>query len=181
MADDTILAALRDFANLTDRWPGDDDVRNRLVTQALYGLVSQRRICMLLEACEYDIASTAGSEMLAVPDGLTIEHALPQQWREHWPIAKRVPDPEHAAAEREARVHRVGNLTLVSQKLNLALSNAQWSTKRAALSRRSQLLVNQLLCANETWGEEGIDRRSAELANRILATWPGPESRTWDA
>ena len=180
-ADEVIIRRLREFDSPTDRWPGDAEVRTRLESQPLYGWISQKRICMLLEACEYNFAGAAGAEMIPVPDGLTVEHALPQEWHQYWPVPLDAADPETAAQEREERVHRLGNLTLVTQKLNSSLSNAAWPTKRQALSTRSQLLVNQLLCANENWTEASIDARGADLASRIIATWPGPDNNAWSS
>lgn len=153
----------------------------RLTGQPLYGWINQKRIRMLFEACEDHTALEGGGEMIPVPDGLTVEHALPQGWREHWPLPDGALDAEQAAEERDARVHRLGNLTLVTQKLNSSMSNAAWQVKRGELAKRSQLLVNQRLCANESWDEALIDERSADLAARILATWPGPEAAVWDS
>jgi len=180
-ADEVIIRRLKEFDSQTDRWPGDAEVRARLESQPLYGWISQKRICMLLEACEYHLAQNSGAEMIPLPEGLTVEHALPQEWHQYWPIPTGAADPEAAVAERDARVHRLGNLTLVTQKLNSSLSNAEWQTKRAALRTRSQLLINQRLCENESWTEASIDSRSADLASRILATWPGPDDQTWSS
>jgi hypothetical protein len=68
-----------------------------------------------------------------------------------------------------------------SRGLNSAVSNAAWPTKRAELAKRSQLLVNQRLCAHETWHEAGIDARGSELCGHVLATWPGPDAEVWGA
>jgi Protein of unknown function (DUF1524) len=84
-------------------------------------------------------------------------------------------------------VNRLGNLTLVTQPLNAALSNAPWVrsatspiSKRAELAKRSVLLINQQLCQHQEWNEELIDARGEELTDRILRIWPGPEATTWD-
>ena len=42
-------------------------------------------------------------------------------------------DGEDPAAARDRIIHAIGNLTLVSKRLNPALSNAPWADKRAAL------------------------------------------------
>jgi hypothetical protein len=179
-ADDTIVEVLRGFENDTDRWPTDDEIRDRLLGVPLYGWINQRRIRVLLEACEEQIAATPLTEQLLLPDKLTIEHAMPQAWVENWPVTlEGDADPAEAAEFRDAHVHLLGNLTLVTRGLNSVMSNAAWSTKRAELAKRSQLLVNQRLCANETWDERQIDARGTELCDYVLATWEGPDAEVW--
>lgn len=174
-ADEVILETLRSFSNPTDEWPDDQEVRERLEGQPLYGWINQRRVRMLLEACEERMASTNKSEQLPLPAKLTIEHALPQTWLGHWDLPPDV-DEEQASLDREARVDRLGNLTLVTSALNSSLSNSPWSVKRQELKKRSQLLVNQRLCSHKTWNEKLIDDRGGELAGFVLETWPGPSA-----
>ena len=47
----------------------------------------------------------------------------------HWPIADLL-----AAQRRDAHVHRLGNLTLVTKKLNPSMSNAAWARRARAAS-----------------------------------------------
>ena len=77
-------------------------------------------------------------------------------------------------------MHLLGNFTMVTGSLNSTLSNARWDVKRRELARRSQLRVNQRLCAEESWDEAKIDDRGAVLAGYILETWPGPTDAGWD-
>lgn len=174
-ADEVVIQTLRGFSNPTDQWPGDAEVRDRLQQQPLYGWINQKRIRMLLEACEHQIADTNRTEQIPLPSGLSIEHALPQTWRGHWNLPPDL-DDEGGAENREAHVHLLGNLTLVTSALNSSLSNAEWPVKRLELAQRSQLLINQQLCAHESWDEASIDERGAELAAYVLETWPGPDA-----
>jgi hypothetical protein len=93
---------------------------------------------------------------------------------------------EELRLNREAHINRLGNLTLVTQPLNAALSNASWlrsptspNSKRGELAKRSVLLINQLLCQHDDWNEQLIDARGTELTDRILRTWPGPSADRW--
>jgi hypothetical protein len=54
-------------------------------------------------------------------------------------------------------------------------------SKRKELGKRSVLLINQHLVQHEEWNEQLIDERSADLAERIMRTWPGPDSDSWPA
>jgi hypothetical protein len=179
-ADDVVLSALRGYENPTDQWPVDDTVRSRLEREPLYNWISQKRIRMILEACEDALASSNKSEHLPLPAKLSIEHALPQSWEGHWDLPLGV-DPEEAATVRNEHRDLLGNLTLVTSALNASLSNAPWSKKRLGLKKLSQLLINQRLCEHETWDEKLIDVRGAEMSAIVLGTWPGPEADVWQA
>lgn len=184
-ADEAIVRELRSSQAQTAVWPDDAAIRSRLCDGDLYGYVNQRRVRMLLEACELDVRDPAKTEAIALPSGLSIEHALPQSWEENWAVEDG-DDPEAAAENRQAHVNRLGNLTLVTQPLNSSLSNAPWQktdgnshSKRKELAKRSVLLINQRLCDHDKWNEELIDERGADLAERIIRTWPGPDSDVW--
>lgn len=186
VADEAVVRELRSSQAVTAVWPSDGDVRWRLEHGDLYGYVSQPRVRVLLEACELGVRDPAKTEAISLPAGLSIEHALPQSWEENWPLPDGI-EGEQARQDRQAHVNRLGNLTLVTQPLNASLSNAPWRgangkpSKRRELAKRSVLLINQHLCENDHWDEDRIDRRGAELAERVLRTWPGPEAETWPA
>jgi hypothetical protein len=186
-ADEAIVRELRSSQANTSVWPSDDEVRQRLEQEEVYGYIGQPRVRMILEACELDLRDPAKTEVIALPEGLSIEHALPRSWEENWPQPDG-DDPDEARAEREAHVNRLGNLTLVTQQLNAALSNSPWIatapgtlSKRDELLDRSVLLINQRLCQHTEWDEQRIDDRSAELTERVLRTWPAPNSDFWPA
>lgn len=182
-ADAMIIDVLRGFESETDRWPSDKDITHRLLKEPLYGWINQRRIRVLLEACEEQIAATPLTEQLLLPEKLTIEHAMPQSWVTNWNITayEEGENLSDAAINHDAHVHLLGNLTLVTRGLNSTMSNAAWYVKRDELAKRSQLLVNQHLCAHETWDVNQIDVRGAELCGYVLNAWPGPDAEVWQA
>jgi len=177
-ADAVVIESLRRYSNPTDTWPTDEQVLNRLRTRAVYGWISHKRIRLLLEACELRLAASSKSEQLPFPEKLSIEHAMPQNWPKHWPLPAERED-DTAIAERNERINRLGNLTLVTSGLNSSLSDSAWAVKREALAKHSRLLVNQLLCARDVWDDASIDARTEELAGMVVSTWPGPEAPIW--
>jgi hypothetical protein len=184
-ADEAVVRELRSSHAATVVWPSDDDIRARLQDGDLYGYVGQARVRMLLEACELDVRDPARTEAISIPAGLSIEHALPQSWEDHWPLPGG-DEADQLRLDREAHVNRLGNLTLVTQPLNTTLTNAPWTktaaspvSKRDELAKRSVLLINQRLCQHDHWDEQLIDARGAELTGHILRIWPGPSSGTW--
>ena len=78
---------------------------------------------------------------------------MPQKWQKHWPVAA---EDFEAAQRRDAHVHRLGNLTLVTSKLNPSMSNAAWATKKSALNEHSILLLNSRVVGAHpmSWDEE---------------------------
>src|SRR5690606_38327414 len=101
-----------------------------------------------------------------------IEHLLPRSWKDTWPVAT----PE-AAVERQARVHRLGNLTLLTISLNSKVSNGPWPSKRAALLQHNTItLTGRVVGKTEhhDWDEELVDDRTAELIDAVLNIWPVP-------
>ena len=186
-ADRAITDALRAGRGNAARWPGDDEVRRRLESGDLYGYVGTPRVRMLLEATELDLRAGPWTEPEVPPSNLSIEHILPQTWEDNWPLPSDV-DPQEAHDHRTERLHRLGNLTLVTQPLNSALSNAPWRAddehpigKREALAP-SVLLLNRDICTpDQDWDEERIDQRGRDLTERILKTWPSPDDSQWNS
>lgn len=159
------------------RWPDDDEVRSALRTDGLYKTIVRKRLVMLLATLEQDLR-TDKAEPIDIPTNLWVEHLLPQKWQTHWPLAD--PTPEEIQ-RREDRVHRLGNLTLVTEKLNASMSNGRWATKKLKLNRHAVLLLNSTVVLDhpDVWDEEAIDHRTGELATRILRLWRGPEAVSW--
>jgi len=187
-ADQAVIDVLRAARGRSALWPTDDDLRLRLESSVVYGYVGAPRLRMLLEACELELRDSAHVEDLPLPEGLSVEHVLPQAWVENWPLPDGLPqgtDADAAAALRESRIHRLGNLTLVTQPLNARLSNAAWigrdgqPSKRHELDRHSLLLLNRELQVHDQWDEDTIDVRGTLLTERILCTWPGPNDTVW--
>ncbi len=158
-------------------WPGDDEVIARLIGEPLYRRVPGRRIRMVLEAVEDELRGWSGASVglggQRVPrNKFTIEHVMPQKWRQHWDPPKGRNTPE----QRDDLVQRLGNLTLVTSKLNAKLSNAAWSSKHAELSKHNVLQLNRsVLGKRSRWTEQNILDRSEMLAELIAGIWVVPE------
>lgn len=168
-------------------WPSDEEMRDQLPRARLYGSVRQSRIRMVLEAVE-NALRTAHHEAVGLPVALEVEHVMPQQWKTHWdgdpPLS-----PE-AAAERSHLINTIGNLTLVTQKLNASMSNRPWTDeetarfapggpqpgrgKRSLLDRYSLLVLNKELVTEHptTWTDADIEARGRALADRVCQVWP---------
>lgn len=161
------------------RWPRDADLLPILTGSRAYGsgaIARQRLLDVLWEVERRRLRSTK-HEHLERPSGLQIEHVMPQSWKKHWPLPRDDGrQGDRLVAEREIAINRLGNLTLVTEKLNPALSNADWQTKRTGLAKHSLLAMNQQLIENYSpvFDEHSIADRGEQLARHILAIWSGP-------
>jgi hypothetical protein len=176
-SDDTFSAqAVRDFLLAQDaestRWPKDDEFEKAWLHRPLYDVLTRARVRVVLEALELAMY-TGKTEKITIHDKLTIEHVLPQAWEAHWPLPDGVPVDE-ATKRREALLHTVGNLTLVTDKLNPAMSNGSWSIKKAAIAEHCSLAMNRKLVALNGWSELAVEARSKELLDLATTIWPRP-------
>lgn len=108
------------------------------------------------------------------PKYLTIEHVLPQTMTDavRQTFAENFSSDADIDYEHERVVHTLGNLTLSGY--NSELSNKPFGEKRVMLAK-SGVSMNQAIATHSTWGVGEIDARSAELAEKIIELWPGPD------
>ena len=165
-------------------WPKDEEVREAFIGRRYYGIVAGYVIRLLFAGIDERLKTENRlTEQTAVPyDSLTIEHIMPQSWRESWRISA-PNEPEQVLAEqrRDAHLHRLGNLTLLNRALNARQSNAPWSEKRLALAEHSALRVNADLATNpawDSWDEQKIAERAEYLAAVACRAWPRPTEWT---
>lgn len=161
-------------------WPDDDEVRRELESMPAYRKLSRARVRMVLEAVEDHWRGwVAGQESAA---GMrirratyAIEHVMPQSWQKHWPLPAGMQE-----ADRDARVHKLGNLTLLTKKLNSTVSNGPWlgnPGKSKHLQEKDVVLLNSRLLkeyGGRQWCEEGIDERTRRIVDAVLEVWPVP-------
>lgn len=164
-------------------WPTDAQVITALTTTSVYKNLSRPRVRMLLEALEDDIRrGDPKAEDAPCPQGLTVEHVMPQSWGTHWPLEDG--DDPLAAGRRDAAVQTLGNLTLVTKSLNPAMSNGPWSdvaaTDAGLLEGKKSALLHSILRLNSDlnkhaeWTEQAIADRGLALATRATQVWPRP-------
>lgn len=178
-----LSAALRTFlSNQTSDssyWPDDQEVKGELSNLMVYKKIGRGRLRMVLEAIEDYRRGWIGDQIsmsgVRVRRGTyAIEHLMPQSWDRHWPLTN-----GYTEQDRNDRIHKLGNLTLLSSKLNSSVSNGPWGSedgKRASLLQRDVLFLNRSVTdeAGLVWDEQKIDARTEGLIDDILAVWPVP-------
>ena len=158
------------FAN---QWPDDQTLLDTFISEPLYWSLTAGRLNLILQGIEGDLRTT-WAESQAVPRGLHIEHVMPRGWqKDRWPLPEN-DDEDAAIAKRNRLIHSIGNLALVHQRLNSALSNAPWHEKRKTLDEHTILFLNKDLLANATsrWDETTIADRAQRLHQSAVRVWP---------
>ncbi len=173
-AGDAVVQYLANQESETGLWPNDQQLEHAFVTEPLYRMLTRGRLRMVLEGIEEELR-TNKAESKSAPRGLTIEHVMPKQWREHWDSCSKVKKDREAAEKRDRFViHTIGNLTLVNNRLNPVLSNDPWAKKRKTLHKHATLYLNKRLVdeAPDVWNESAIEDRAKELCKAAARVWP---------
>ncbi len=150
----------------TSRWPKDDEFRMAWMTTSFY--VKHRRTRVILEALDAAM-QTEKTEKIAIKEQLTIEHLMPQHWEQYWPLPEGVD-----ADQRNSFLQRVGNLTLLTKRLNPAVSNGPWETKKKEILKHSAIAMNRQFYEVPDWNEDRIKVRTEELFELAKGIWPRP-------
>jgi hypothetical protein len=164
-------------------WPDNEEVRAELQTLAAYRRLSRARLRIVLEAIEdhergwRGSATGLGGERVARGQ-YVIEHIMPRRWQVHWAL------PEgQMAADRDAILDTIGNLTLLTRRLNSKVSNGPWSGrggKYSAFHSHDVFMLNRQLLehAKDGWDDERIRARTQRLIDVITEIWPVPEGQS---
>jgi hypothetical protein len=149
----------RDFASTTaelkELAPNDETFREAFKTVSIQRIASAR--CVLRDL-ELDRVKTE-EVRIATPKNVHVEHIYPQKPREgeRWP-------------NHDKLIARLGNLTLLSSRLNAAIKNSAFSDKKPKYGE-SVLLITKELLAYDVWNEITIDERQRRMAERAPAIW----------
>lgn len=174
------------------RLPTDSEFENAWLTAPMYGRrLTPLRIRTVLEAIEREKRQRF-HETDQLNADLTVEHILPSEWEEHWPLSdgERPTSDEtsqamFASEENDTRIGQIvrrrrllntfGNLTVLTKPLNSSVSNGPYEAKRAALADHSLLVMNREITKEENWGEIQIEERGRTLFEVVRSKWPYPK------
>lgn len=184
---DSTVAFLSQQTADAREWPTDEQVRSELPGIKAYGNIKQQRLRTILAALEMKLR-TERHEEVSLPDKLDVEHVMPRGWRVYW--GEGVREDPHRAEQRDKLINTIGNLTLVTRKLNGALSNRPWTDREAALvaptgkdaglgkrsllNRYSVLVLNKDIVDDhpDEWTDDDVRSRSERLAQAVTEVWP---------
>lgn len=144
--------------NTTDVMPTEKEFEDALVTTSVY---KNNALCNFLL---FDIENTNRINDKLNPDNnWTIEHVMPQQLGRGW---------DHISEEdHEKYVHRLGNLTLVTQEGNSEMSNNPFLVKKSIFELSRANLLNEDIKDKDKWTIEDIKTRGIRLSEKVLAKY----------
>ena len=162
-------------------WPDDNEIREELRVLPAYRRLGRGRLRMVIEAVEDHLRGWIGnksslSNERVMRGKFAIEHVMPRKWQTHWAL----PEGSRAEGEREALLHTLGNLTLLTSRLNSKVSNGPWNGdagKKQALENHCVLLLNRKLkdLAGDDWSEAKIRSRTDTIGKLVVEIWPVPD------
>lgn len=165
----------------TVRFPTDGDLRVAIESSRQYGAMRQNRLRLILQ--ELELASRDKfDETAGIRDDLQIEHVMPDEWTEFWPLADKRFAPRDletgideamraAIQERESLKHTLGNLSLLTPAANPQIGKSAFDRKCERL-RGSLLKLNQEIASEPEWNEAAIKRRAIRLSKLAISLWP---------
>lgn len=176
---------LSDQSGESGEWPSDQRFIDSWHSQHAYQLLNNPKILHILSRLN-ETYSNSKMESIQIESVLTVEHILPQNWVEHWPLqdgAKGMTSHEIYSADaynprviasknRNRMLQTLGNLTIVTKPLNSALSNSAWKVKKPEILRNSLLPINQQLTDIDLWDEVEITKRAKDMLERAIVIWP---------
>ena len=188
---DNLIGYLLTRKSDIDRFPRDDEFEQRWLSTPVYKTLNPMRVRQILEEIEVKKRGKFHETTTLAPN-LTVEHVLPQTWKESWPLAGNVTptaDDYYQAvfyagneddstvgkiAKRNRLLQSFGNLTLLTQPLNGSVSNGAYEGKRTALNDHSLLVLNKEIIQKSAWDEDAIIERGKALFQFAKQIWQVP-------
>lgn len=161
---ESIKEILSSFTEETNKFPNDGDLKLAFLNSALSNQ-NAREILYLIAL--YQKASPMADVSKLSLSSYSVEHMMPVKWQQNWPIPNM---DEQKKAIRDKTLTTLGNLTLVTKRLNSKLSNDPWAEKKKTLRKYSSLNITTDYL-DDDWEETYIVSRAEALAGLALKMW----------
>lgn len=168
-----------------------NDIQDNVFIDSLKSMKNNNIATIVLFMIELQrIAQSNGkSSMGGLAYIYSLEHVMPQSYEKFWhptvlPVYQNgilIPDIQQAKEIREASIYELGNLTLLTQKMNSSLSNKPFLIKKSGEKRGNktikglmdyaQLSISSELTPLQVWSESEINQRNTLLTREILKIW----------
>lgn len=184
-----IIGVLLHGEGETRRFPADEEFKSAWISKYFYKKLRPDQLIQVFTSLETAVRSERAEH--AIIPMLSVEHVMPQDWAENYPISGHtIPkqmnvlsyfsDKEEEQAlynklkseivRRRELIHTIGNLTAVSQPLNSAMKNAKYSDKKKYF-QESVLSINRYFDQQSEWSERQIEERAEKLFVHASLIW----------
>ncbi|MCM8807787.1 MAG: DUF262 domain-containing HNH endonuclease family protein [Candidatus Omnitrophica bacterium] len=102
---------------------------------------------------------------LTAPEEVNLEHILPEN-----PRNLKADWPHFDEITHKTYVKRIGNLTLISSKLNERIANGDFKSKKR-FYKNSEIEITKRICEYKKWTPEIIEERQEDFANKAVEVW----------
>ena len=141
--------------SITEGGPDNDELRKSFSRLSLTHNGSRRSI---LRRMEMHLRTTEELEVSS-PDNVHVEHIYPQK-----------PDGGIKWTEHDKWINRIGNLTLLSARLNKSIRNSDFAKKLPAY-KESEIVMTSSLGDFDDWNEAAIEARQNKLSDIIAEVY----------
>ena len=143
-----------------------------------YAISPRTRLVDILWELELASRSKLAEQSDQSPN-LWVEHVMPRSWGDDWPYEDgstgNPTDEDPRAIARNNILHTLGNLTLLTDGLNISSGNKSFDEKKAKFAEHSSLFLNKWFAGKDRWTEAEIQERGERLADLAVARWAGLE------
>lgn len=165
--DSTVLTTLREHA------PSDDEFEAAFAAFPFVPSVINRAR-YALEMIEYHVIGHKNEFYLADPDDLELEHIIPKAADRPGTKAQLGDWPTYLGdgwkAKHEKYLHRIGNMTLIADELNVVAAHNPFLAKRMEYAK-SNISLTKALTTYTQFKFRTVDDRSKELAEHAVKIW----------
>lgn len=159
---------------LSEEFPSDEEFCNSFPKHQFKGK-NKERAKYVLEQIEYYLTNNKNEYIINSSDEVHLEHIMPKSMKTK-KSKKEFGDWEEYLGEDNASKHkryvwRIGNLTLLSDELNLDASNNPFTMKKTFYKKSSLRLNNEIVKNYRQFRFNNQEKRGKELANIALQIW----------
>jgi hypothetical protein len=167
------LSKLKEFIEKKEekinRMPADSDVQRGFHISQLTN--KQAKCVMYL--LETAVRSDRHATNLRDFDDYSLEHVMPKKWRNKWGAVGMTEEEQYS---RDRSLLTLGNLTLITSRLNSAIRDADWKTKKSGtnsnpgLDKYAQGLETfSDYLSRDVWDETVISERADQISKYALS------------
>jgi hypothetical protein len=177
----SVRQRLLGFNGETVEWPSNRFFARCWVEDAFYGRLTQKFQIVIFTRLAEARRRQYREPAQILYEQMTVEHLLPQSWQEHWApptdTGSYRGESETPDQRRARLIQTIGNLTLLGQPLNSAVSNGPWLQKREEIRKHGVFSLNADFTGIDRWDEQSIISRSKALLAEAMQVWPYPVDR----